>query len=174
MLVIFGLELRTLPRNRPHVRGRGEHQSRPCLAPFCAQPMKLPMLTGSMQVAFRQLMPLSAHDRAMHLHRSAPVGHDRIGLPPDVPAVVTEALVFGGIGYAFFALRRGYWCGSRINLFAQLRTGSEQLNDFRSFGVIPHDSTARTFAMEAAKPSMRWGALSARSLNIHASRFAIS
>jgi len=129
-----------------------------------------------MQLTFWCAMTLNAGNHTVHFHRYVPIVHDRIGLPPDVPTVATEALVFAGIGYAFLALRRGYWCGSRTNLFAQLRTGGEQLNDFRSFGVLvlAHDSTAWTFAMDAEKPSMRRGALSARSLNIHASRFAIS
>jgi hypothetical protein len=58
-----------------------------------------------MQIAFRCIAILNPGNRGVHFHHCVPVIHDRIGSPPDVPAVAPEALIFAGVGYAFLIFR---------------------------------------------------------------------
>jgi hypothetical protein len=82
-----------------------------------------------MHIAFGCSEVLNAGNRAFHFHHDTPIVHNRGGFPPVVIAVLSKTLISGGVGYAFLALRRREWCGSRTNLFAQLRTDSEKLDD---------------------------------------------
>ena len=77
--------------------------------------------------------------------------------------------VFGREGCGFMAGISGSrpFCGNHYaegECFPGFRTGTEQLDDL--CGVILHDNTAMTFAMDAAKPLSRRVALSSRGGNI--------
>jgi hypothetical protein len=58
-----------------------------------------------MQFAFWHIEALNVGNRRFHFHANVPVVHDRSGFPPDVPTVPPEALISGGVGYAFLIFR---------------------------------------------------------------------
>jgi hypothetical protein len=61
-------------------------------------------IAGRMQLAFGRAEVLNAGNRAVHFHRYVPIVRDRIGLPPDVPAVALEALIPACVGYVFLEI----------------------------------------------------------------------